>query len=339
MTLTRPSAVVTLDGQRLTSAEGAIARVRVHLGLGPAHDLVECFCWPSSKLKGAKPGGTLTVALGPTDGETDVFTGEVSDVRLAPDGVLIEGLAATIALSRSYISQSFLDLSIADIVQQICSTAGVGVDDASGDTVLSAYAIDDRRSAWDHIVDLALLAGADVVATVGGKLKFAAPAASGGGGGGLGGALADAASLLLGGGSTGLRFGASAIDWRAATRSAPDAATVAAYGSGSESGSEKWHWIRHDQDAVGSGRARVAAAAFTRDAASAFADMLALRAKRAARRSIVTVTGDASLRPGQVTQVSDLPGDAGGDLRVVAALHTLDIASGFRTRLTLEPAQ
>lgn len=338
MTLTRPSAVVTLDGQRLTSAEGAVARVRVHLGLAPAHDLVECFCWPSSKLKGAKPGGTLSIALGPTDGEKDIFTGEVSDVRLAPDGVLIEGLAATIALSRSYISQSFLDLSIADIVQQICSTAGVDVDDASGDTVLSAYAIDDRRSAWDHIVDLAQLAGADVVATDGGKLKFATPAASGGGGG-LGGAIADAASLLLGGGSNGLRFGANVIDWRAATRPAPDAASVAAYGSGSESGSEKWHWIRHDQDAVGSGRARVAAAASTRDAASSFADTLALRAKRAARRSTVTVTGDATLRPGQVTQVSDLPGDAGGDLRIVAALHTLDIASGFRTRLTLEPAQ
>lgn len=338
MTLTRPSAVVTLGGQRLTSAEGAVARVRVHLGLGPAHDLVECFCWPSSKLKGAKPGGTLMVALGPTDGETDLFTGEVSDVRLAPDGVLIEGLAATIALSRSYVSQSFLDLSIADIVQQLAGAAGIDVDDVSGDTVLSSYAVDDRRSAWDHIIDLAQLAGADVMATEGGALKFASPAAAQGGGG-VGGLLSDAASLVLGGGSNGLRFGANVVDWRAATRGVADAATVAAYGSGSESGSDKWHWIRHDQDAVGSGRARVAAAASTRDAASAFADTLALRAKRAARRSTVTVAGDASLRPGQVTQVSDLPGDAGGDLRIVAALHTLDIATGFRTRLTLEPAQ
>lgn len=337
MTLTRPSAVVTLDGQRLTSAEGAVARVRAHLGLGPAHDLVECVCWPSSKLKGAKPGGALTVALGPSDGETDVFTGEVSDVRRAPDGIVIEGLAATIVLSRSFVSQSFLDLSVADIVRQLASDAGIDVDDVSGDTVLSAYAIDDRRSAWDHINALAQLAGADVVTTAGGALKFAAPAAADAGGG-LAGAIADAASLLLGGGSNGLRFGANVIDWRAATRGAPTPASVAAYRSGSESGSDKWHWIRHDQDAVGSGRVRVAAAASTRDAATAFADTLTLRARRAARRTTVIVTGDASLRPGQVTQVSDLPGDAGGDLRIVAALHTLDIDAGFRTRLTLEPA-
>ncbi len=338
MTLTRPSAVVTLDGQRLTSAEGAVARVRVHLGLGPAHDLVECICWPSSKLKGATAGGTLTVALGGVGEEQDVFSGEVSDVRLAPDGVVIEGLAATIALSRSYVSQSFLDLSIADIVQQLADAAGVAVDDVSGDTVLSAYAVDDRRPVWGYINELAQLAGADVVATVSGALKFAAPA-SADSAGGVSGALAGAASLLLGGASTGLRFGANVIDWRAATRAVPDPASVAAYGSGSESGSEKWHWIRRDQDAVGSGRARVAAAASTRDAASAIAGTLALRARRAARRSTVTVTGDASLRPGQVTQVRDLPGDAGGELRIVAAVHALDGDSGFRTRLILEAAQ
>ncbi len=338
MTLTRPSAVVTLDGQRLTSAEGAVARVRVHLGLGPAHDLVEVFCWPTSKLTKAAPGGTLTVALGATGDEKDLLVGEVSDVRLAPDGVVIEGLAATIALSRSYVSQSFLDLSIADIVTQLANAGGVDVADVSGDTALSAYAVDDRRPVWDHINDLAQLAGADVVATESGALKFAAPAASGGGGG-LPGALTDAASLLLGGSSNGLRFGANVIDWRAGTRTAPEPASVAAYGSGSESGSDKWHWIRHDQDAVGAGRARVAAAASTRDAASAIADTLALRARRAARRTTVTVTGDATLRPGQVTQVSNLPGDAGGDLRIVAAVHTLDSDSGFRTRLTLEPAQ
>jgi hypothetical protein len=47
MTLLRPSAVLTLDGKRLTSAEGAVLRVRVRLGM-PANQGIECFCWPSS---------------------------------------------------------------------------------------------------------------------------------------------------------------------------------------------------------------------------------------------------------------------------------------------------
>lgn len=337
MTLARPFAVVTLNGQRLTSPEGAVARLRVRLGLGPAHDEVQCFCWPSSKLKGAATGGTLTVALGSAGDEADVFSGEVSGVCRAPDGVALEGLAATIVLSRTYLVQSFLDLSIADIVRQIADAAGVTVDDASGDTVLSSYAVDDRRSAWAHINELAQLAGAHVVATEGGALKFVAPAAPAGGLG-VASAIGSAAALLLGGSSTRLRFGANVLGWRATTRQAPEPATVAAYGSGSESGSDKWHWIRRDQDPVGSGPARVVAPLGTRDAASALADVLARRAQRAARRTTVTVVGDPSLRPGQVTQVSDLPGGAGGDLRIVAVEHTLDGDGGFLSRLTLEPA-
>src|SRR6185503_13100198 len=165
MTLLRPSAVVTLDGKRLTSAEGAVMRTRVRLGMGPAHDAVEIFCWPSSKLKDAAVKGQLTVAIGPGGSETDVFTGEVTGVRLTPDGVALEGLASSIALSRTYTSQSFISLSIADIVQQLASAAGVTVEDASGDTTLSSYAVDDRRSAWAHLNDLARLVGADITVT------------------------------------------------------------------------------------------------------------------------------------------------------------------------------
>ncbi|MGQ0648987.1 MAG: hypothetical protein ACT4P7_15635 [Gemmatimonadaceae bacterium] len=337
MTLARPSAIVTLNGQRLTSAEGGVARVRVRLGMGPAHDELECFCWPSSKLKGAAPGGTLTVALGSAGSEGDVFAGEVSGVRLAPDGVAIEGLAGTVPLSRTFVSQSFLDLSIADIVRQLADTAGVTVGDASGDMVLSCYAVDDRRSVWAHINELAYMAGADVLATNAGALKFVAPAAPAGGppGGGL---LASAAALVLGGGPGGLRVGANVTGWRATTRKAPEPATVAALGSGSESGSDKWHWIRLDQSPVGAGPALVMAPLGTRDAASAAADVLSSWSKRAERRTTLVVVGDASLRPGQVTKVSDIPGDAGGDLRLIAVEHTLDGDAGFLSRLTLEPA-
>ena len=98
MTLVRPSAVVTLDGRRLTSAEGAVLRARVRLGMGLAHDAAEIYCWPSSKLKDASVGATVSVALGDAGGEADVWTGEVTDVRLTPDGVALEGLASSIAL-------------------------------------------------------------------------------------------------------------------------------------------------------------------------------------------------------------------------------------------------
>jgi hypothetical protein len=272
-----------------------------------------------------------------------VLTGEVSGVRITPDGIALEGLSASIALSRTYMSQSFISVSVSDVVNQLASTASVDVDSATGDTSLSWYAVDDRRSAWAHINDLARLVGADVSVTEGGKLKFVAPSASTGGiGSALGGAASAvesaASDLLGGGGSGGLRYGANVVDWRATARAVPDTMSVAAIGSASEDGSAKWHWLRASLDAVGSGPVDAAASVRTRDGATAISDALVARAKRAAKRSVVAVVGDASLRPGATTQISNIPSDSGGDLRIVGVEHLLDSGAGWITRLTVEAA-
>lgn len=337
MTLVRPSAVVTLDGKRLTSAEGAIMRIRVRLGMGPAHDTVDVFCWPSSKLKDAKIGAALAVALGTKDGESDVWTGEVTSVRLTPDGVALEAMAKSVALSRAFKSQSFVEVTVADIVNELASAANVEVDGVSGDTSLSSYAVDDRRSAWSHINDLARIIGADVTVTAEGKLKFVAPSPSDALGGALA-AIPAAVSSLLGGGSKGLRFGANVLGWRATTHATPDTGAVAAYGSASGSGNEKWHWLQSELSPAGKGPTRVGFALSTRDGASAAADAFTARSKRATRRANVDVVGDAALRPGQTTQISGIPGDAGGDLRIVAVEHVLDNDAGLVSRLTVELA-
>jgi hypothetical protein len=339
MTLVRPSAVVTLNGKRLTSAEGAITRVRVRLGLGPKHDAVDIFCWPSSKLKDASLGAKATVALGSLGSESDVWTGEISGVRLTPDGVALEALAATIALSRTYMSQIFVSVSVSDIVNQLAAKAGVDVDNATGDLSFPAYAVDDRRSVWSHVNDLAKLIGADVSATEAGKLKFVAPTSSSGGAlGGLANAVSSTVSnTLLGGGTTGLRYGANVLDWRMTTRTIQDAPAVQPFGAASEDGSEKWHWIRAIADLEKQVQ-EISAAARTQDGATAFSDALTVRAKRASRRAAVAVVGDASLRPGQKTQISGIPGDGGGDLRIVAVEHLLDNDAGFISRLTVEIA-
>jgi hypothetical protein len=213
----------------------------------------------------------------------------------------------------------------------------VEVEEAGGDATLAAYAVDDRRSAWAHLNDLAELAGADVTVTEAGALRFVAPAAPAGGGG-PGGPVEQAASLVLGGGGSGLRHGANVLGWRTTTRKAPETASVAAYGAASESGSARWHWIRRDPDAAGSGPARIVPAFRTRDAADALAGALAARAARAARRASVVVVGDPALRPGQTATIADIPGDPGGDLRLLAVEHTLDGDGGFVTRLVVEPA-
>jgi len=171
MTLSRPRATVAIDGQTLSSAEGAIARLRVSLGFGPAHDALVLTLWPSSKFAAAGAGAAINVALGEAGDEMDVWTGTVVDVRAAADGVVIDGLASTAALAGARLSQTFLDQSVADIVQALVQDQAVDVDEISGDAKLSAYSVDSRRSVWAHVLDLAALVGADVSATAAGKLR------------------------------------------------------------------------------------------------------------------------------------------------------------------------
>jgi hypothetical protein len=136
-----------------------------------------------------------------------------------------------------------------------------------------------------------------------------------------------------------LRYGAELLDWQVRQFAAPAAAAVAAGGAASEQGDARWHWLAHDPvgDAGSTGGpTRVPAALATRDGAQAVAQALAQRARRAALQAQVLIAGRAALRPGDMVELVDLPGGSPGLLRIRALRHTLDVHSGFLTRLELE---
>ncbi|HEY8211003.1 MAG TPA: hypothetical protein VIG99_26150, partial [Myxococcaceae bacterium] len=116
MSLSRPNAVLTVSGQDYSAAEAALVRLRISLGLSGSHDAAELTLWPSSKLKDASAGDTLEISLGELDGEDAVFTGEVTSVMAGADALVVEGLAATVALSRVRRSQTYISQTVADIV-------------------------------------------------------------------------------------------------------------------------------------------------------------------------------------------------------------------------------
>jgi hypothetical protein len=303
--------VITLDGRSLTSAEAAVARVRVLLSAG-AHDRAEVLAWPASKLAAATPGSALALALGDDGDEEDVWGGEVVEVAAGGDGVALDGLAATIALSRQRISRTYLDQSVADVVNDLAS--GVAIDEVGGDVKLPAYTVDDRRTVWAHLLELAALSGADVGSAPDGSLRFV-PARTG---------SADHE----------FRYGADVLAWRTATAAAPAAGGVAAYGAASEAGADQWHWLLREPS--GDAPLRVVAALRTREAASALATALADRADRAAVRGWLRLRGAPEVRPGDLVEVKDLPSGDPGTLRVTSVEHVLDGRAGFVTTLGVE---
>ena len=317
MSLMRPNAQVTIDGRSLSSAEGAIVALRVDLGLQGAHDGVCLTLWPDSKFATAAPGDAISVALGDAGAEVDVLGGEVLAARSRPEGLVIEGVAATIALSRLFKSQSYVNPTVADVVNDLIG--GAAVDRVDAPLGLGAWHAENRLSVWQQLQALARLAGADLGSAADGSLRFVAP--------------------QPGGAPTRLRYGAQLLHWDLAQAVATTAPALATHGAGSAAGSSRWHWLSHDPVGAGADPARIAGALATRDAAQSAGQALADRAARQGRFGRVLIVGDASLRPGDTVELADLPGDDPGTLRVMAVQHRLDRASGFLTRLTVEAAQ
>ncbi len=317
MSLVRPNAVITLAGQSYTAAESALMRMRVALSVRGAHDGVALTVWPSSKLARADIGAKISVALGPSGSEVDVWSGEVNAVAASPDALSITGLASTAALSRTRISQTYIDQSVADIVRALA--ASVDLDQVESDLNLPAYTVDDRRAVWGHLLDLAAMAGAEVGASSSGALRFV-PVRTG------------SANLTL-------RHGAEVIARRLAAQAAPDAPAVAAYGAASEAGADQWHWILSSPAPQGNGPfLRLVPAVRTREGADAMARALASRAARAATCGRLGLVGRADVRPGDLVDIAGLPGNSPGTLRVLEVDHLLDSGQGFMTALTVQGA-
>jgi phage protein D len=311
----RPSATITIDGKNLTSFEAGLVRLSVDMAQG-THHAAELTLWPQSKFAETAVGAQITLALGVDGEDEDVLTGEVSGASGTPSGVRLEAVSATIALSRARKSQTYVSQTVADIVNDLASD--VDIDEVSADLTLSAYSVDQRRTVWAHLVELASLAGSDLGCAPSGGLRFVPPAS--------------------GPGSFTFMFGATVLDWQLANLTPPPVPKIAPQGAASEQGADKWHWILHDPVGEDGDPTRIVGAFHTRDAADGLAKAIEERAARAAVRGRVRLVGESGLRPGEVIEIDDLPGPAAGPFRILSVHHTFDARYGFYTDVMVESA-
>ena len=328
MSLAKPSATITLDGDSFTAAEAGLVSARVDLGFN-SHDRVQLNLWPQSRLASASPGAELSLklsleadsggllaavpGLGGSSGGDSLWTGTVQSIHSGADFVTLMGLSSTASLSDMRRSQSWADMSVGDIVSDM---AGDLSSEVEADLTLSSYCIDNTRTIWSYLYELAQLAGAELSCAGDGGVRFI---------------LASKES-----GTTELRYGADLIDWRLSRNLALAPVGAAEHGAASSAGSDKWHWLAHDPVGAGGEPARVPAAFHSRDAASAFTDAANARAQRAQLRGDIWLGGRPELRPGSWVELKDLPQGDSGPLRVHAVTHQLDGDNGFITALRVE---
>jgi len=318
--LQRPTATVTVAGSALSAQEAALARVRVRLGVGGAHDAAYAALGPRSPLHDVDAGADFVLELGYGAGAQAVLTGAVAAVRRHPWGTVIEALAATHALSRVRVAQSYLRQWAGDVVRDLLGRAGVQPGEVDAPTVLAAFHVDERQSAWRHLQRLARLVGCETSCSADGALHFRA-ARSG---------PADHA----------LRRGAELARWSVGPDRLDEGdVAVVPFGAASEEGAEKWHIVLREPDqGAPTTPTLVPGAARDQDTASALEAGLRSAARRRARAGEVWVTGDAAVRAGDLVSLDDVPGDDGSPWRVREVLHLLDGAIGFCTALSLEAA-
>jgi hypothetical protein len=312
--VTKPVIQVTVDGQALTGPEAALARAEITIGRG-AHDVASLIVGPLSPILDATPGAELAIALG-YDDPTDVFTGTLTVLERGVAGSILSAVAATLPLMRSRVAQSYVDQTVADVVSDLLSKAEVGEGEIDAPLALSAYHVDERRTAWRHLQDLARLAGAEVTTTAEGGLNFRPPRM---------GATADHL----------LRRGAELAGWLLAEREALQSPwKVAPFGAASESGKEKWQLLLK----APAGDAPdvpylVPGALRDRDGAAKLEEALAQAAAARRNGGRLVIPGDAAIRAGDLLELEEVDGFA--MLRATEVVHAFD-SYGFLTEMRVE---
>lgn len=326
MSLSRPVATITLNGQQFSAAEAGLNSLRLDLGFN-SHDRVLLTLWPDSQLASAELDAELEIGLstaaesaallpslpGGADDSGTVWSGRVEAVQRSAGSLQIAGLSSTAILSQSRRSATWSEQTVADIVRDL---AGDLDSEIEADLDLPNYSIDNRRSVWGHLRELARLSGAELSCAASGGIRFI---------------LANKKSA-----TQELFYGIDLIDWQLTRRQSPAVAGAVEHAAASSAGSDKWHWLAHDP-AAGNDQAVATPAAFrTRAAAEQYSQAIEQRAARAALRGFVWLGGRPDLRPGTLIELKQLPEGDSGPLRIRSVTHQLNAESGFITALAVE---
>lgn len=314
MTISRPAATIAIEGQEFSLAESATATLFVVATTTGAHDRATLTLGPGSPALDVGPDARVEVSIGNGDVET-VLTGTVVRIAHQPWGTEVHVLSSTAALDRVRIGRAYLDRTVGEIVTDLLGEAGVGAGEVANGPKLPVCYVDEGRSAWRHVGKLATLTGAELTSDPNGDVNLRPPRS----------------------GTAGhtFRSGAELLSWAVGRRDDLVAApAVGPFSAASEQGADAWSLVHHDPG--GSGPHRIHALLRDRDIAQTVDDATALARTRAGNEGWATVTGDASIRAGDLVELESVE-RAESTYRVLTVSHEIDL-DGFRSTMRLQGA-
>jgi hypothetical protein len=319
MSIQRPIMDITIGALSLSGPEAAAVEIHCDLSVGSSHDCAVVFCSNDSPLMDAAIGDDVSISLGYEEsGLEPVLTGKVTALEYLPTGVAVEILAATAALSLFHVAGSYLQQTIGDIISDLASKANLQVGTIDASQELGVYHIDEYRSAWSHIMDLAALGDYSVTTDTEGALEMQAPKSG----------MADHT----------VHYGAELLVWLAGPQRGEEVAWKGApHGAGSEEGSEKWHLLLKDPTGgCPDAPTRVIAAARDRETAEGYGKGMDARKQRRLLHGRAVVVGSPSIRPGNIVEMVDFEHSDTITGRCRTVCHEIGPTTGFLTYLMLE---
>ena len=318
----RPVLEVSVGGGSADDWGRSVVSVAVKAGLAPSVDVVEVHLDGSSQAPTAAVGDAGSVSLGYEDGSTEpTFSGQVEDVRYSVQGVTrITVTNGGASLSKLRVNQSYEQQKAGDIVNDLAGRAGVGTETVEDGAAFPFYALDDRRSAYQHVAALARKSGYLALFTPEGKLSFA--------------------PFTAGQAIQTFSYGEDILSLHAA-QAPPVAGAVTTVGEGAagSQGQEAWSWLVKDPSSVtgsaGSGdpeRLIQDASLRSGEAAQGAAEGIAEAAEGMTLIGELLVPGSSAVVVGSAVEISDAPQDTLNGLFMVRRVcHRFSKRAGFTT--------
>lgn len=267
-------------------------------------------------------GDQAAIELGYADngGLTRVLSGTLETVEpnLTTRRLVVHSAAAK--LLRSFADTTHENKTAGDIVRELAAAAGISVAQADAGISFPAYVIDGRRSAWQHLRELADLCGFDLYLNPAEELVF----------------------QRFGTGRTVHVFDfARDVLALEQLQTPPRAVTVEVWGespTGSE-GEDAWGWLTKDfsgsKGSAGSGAPTLLLARpvlRTAAAAQSAADALHTSVQRRAIRGRLLVLGNPAVQLGDAIRLQQNPeAELNGSFQVRSVTHRISKAKGFTT--------
>jgi hypothetical protein len=125
----------------------------------PALDRLELLL-PAAVEFDAAPGEDCSLEVDGGDGAATVFTGTLTQVSRSFAGLHLTAHNGGLHLARFRPAAAFEQMTVGEVIESLCSDAGVTVADVVDGPTLALHVAEGRSTAADEIAHLALLAGA-----------------------------------------------------------------------------------------------------------------------------------------------------------------------------------